>query len=164
MGRTRNKSSPAGQPKLAREIKGLTCLVPQRPFGQESLSPGIRTRIFEQAFCKRPFDQDLVYVNPVDGLEYQKDIRTENVGPDNKGKIDVDNILEESMEKEETKGEISQEDPDLEEGSGRSPESRPGTHARHGSAGDSARRPKRRAGVNRRSGTKGTNGKGPSPT
>ena len=69
MGRTRNKSSPAGQPKLAREIKGLTCLVPQHPFGQESLSPAIRTRVFAQAFCKRLFDQDLVYVTPVDGLE-----------------------------------------------------------------------------------------------
>ena len=51
-------------------------------------------------------------------MEYQEDIRTENVKPDSKGKIDVDNLLEESMKKEETKGKISQEDPDLEERSG----------------------------------------------
>ena len=118
MGMTGNISPPAGQPKLVREIKRLTCLAPRHPFGQESLSPAIRTRVFAQAFCKRPFVQDPVYVTPVDGVKYQEDIRTENVGPDSKGKIDVDKLLEESMEKEETKGEISQEDTDLEEGSG----------------------------------------------
>ena len=61
---------------------------------------------------------DLVYVIPVGGLEYQEDIRAENVGTNGEGEIDVDNLLEESMETKETQGKISREDPDLEEGSG----------------------------------------------
>ena len=68
--------------------------------------------------ARESVSSDLVYVIPVDGLKYQEDIRAENVGPDSKGEIDVDDLLEESMETEETQGKISQEDLDLEEGSG----------------------------------------------
>ena len=80
-------------------------------------------RDFVTSILQEPFKQGLVYDIPMNGLEDQEDIRAENPGPDGKGGINMDNLLEESQEKEETQAVISWEiphsqDPDLEERSG----------------------------------------------
>ena len=82
----------------------------RRPHAPRAPSP-IREREFVTTILQEPFKQGPEYVSTLEGLNYIEDMRAENLGPDSEEGENMDNILEDSQEKEETQAAITLKEP-----------------------------------------------------